>query len=269
MQPTPEQLATVKRFAIALDEEERSRHDLSTLRMVIHTAAPCPPSVKREMIDWLGPVIEESYGSTENNGSTYISSEEWLQRPGSVGRARTGTIHIVSDDGEELPPREVGNIYFSDGLRFEYYGDPEKTARAYDDRGWSTIGDIGYVDEDGYLYLTDRKDYTIISGGVNVYPKESEDALVAHPAVFEAAVIGVPNEEFGEEVKAIVVLGDGVVAGASLERELIEHCRAAIAHLKCPRSIDFVEELPYSPTGKVDKKKLREPYWRGHSTRIV
>ncbi|HET9732613.1 MAG TPA: AMP-binding protein [Acidimicrobiales bacterium] len=254
---------------LKLDEEVRRSFDLSSLRVVIHAAAPCPIPVKRQMIEWWGPIIYEYYAGTEGNGFTAITSEEWLEHPGSVGRAILGTIHIVGEDGEEVPPGEAGTIFFESGSPFEYHNDPEKTAASRNDRGWSTLGDIGYVDPDGYLYLTDRKAYMIISGGVNIYPQEAENLLVTHPKVADAAVIGVPNDDLGEEVKAVVQLMAEVGAGPDTEAELIAFCRAHLAHFKCPRSVDFVTELPRLPTGKLYKRLLRESYWAGHGTHIV
>jgi len=194
--------------------------------------------------------------------STTIGSEEWLAHKGSVGRAVACQIHILDDDGEELPQGETGGVYFEGGASFEYLHDDEKTKASQSKHGWTTLGDIGYLDEDGYLYLTDRKSFTIISGGVNIYPQETENVLISHPAVIDVAVFGVPNEEFGEEVKAVIQLMDFSNAGAMLEAELIEYARAHISHIKCPRSIDFIEELPRHPTGKLYKRLLRDKYWQ-------
>jgi long-chain acyl-CoA synthetase len=213
----------------------------------------------------------EYYAGTEGNGFCAISSDEWLQHRGSVGKPLIGTVHIVGEDGEEVGTREEGTIYFESASSFEYHNDPEKTASSRDPkgRGWSTLGDVGYVDEDGYLYLTDRKAYMIISGGVNIYPQEAENLLTTHPKVLDVAVIGVPNEDFGEEVKAVVQLVDGVSPSPELERELIQFCRDSLADVKCPRSVDFVDELPRHPTGKLYKRLLRDTYWEGHGSRIV
>jgi long-chain acyl-CoA synthetase len=245
---------------LRLPEEERARYDLSSHELAVHAAAPCPVPVKQQMIEWWGPILYEYYAGTEGNGSTAITSEEWLDHPGSVGRARAGTVHIIGPDGEELPPGEEGAIYFGGGATFEYHGDPEKTASARLPGGLSTLGDIGYLDQDGYLYLTDRKAHMIISGGVNIYPREIEDVLIQHPAVADVAVFGIPNEEFGEEVKAVVELLEGHEPTEALAAELTGHCRAHLAGFKVPRSIDFTDEMPRLPTGKLYKRKLRDQY---------
>ncbi|WP_334141763.1 AMP-binding protein [Rhabdothermincola sp.] len=254
---------------LKLPEEVRNRYDVSSMRVAIHAAAPCPIPVKRQMIEWWGPVIHEYYAATEGNGFVYCNSEDWLAHPGTVGRPLLGEVHIVGEDGEEVPVGEEGTIYFSGGSDFEYHNDPEKTAQSRNDRGWTTLGDVGRVDEDGFLYLTDRKSYMIITGGVNVYPQETENLLVTHPKVFDCAVIGVPNEDFGEEVKAVVQLADGVEPGPEVERELIAFCREHLADVKCPRSVDFVDDLPRHPTGKLYKRLLRDRYWAGHESRII
>ncbi len=249
---------------LKLPEEERSGHDLSSLRKAIHAAAPCPVEVKQQMLDWWGPVVYEYYASSEA-GFVSIGPEEWLAHPGTVGKAQG--VHIVGEDGEQLPAGQSGTIYF-EGASFSYHGEPEKTANAYNERGWATVGDVGYLDEEGYLHLTDRKDHMIISGGVNIYPQETENLLVVHPSVLDVAVIGVPNEEFGEEVKAVVQAMDPSRAGPELEEELIAWCRDRLAHYKCPRSIDFVDELPRLASGKLLKRKLKDRYWEGRATRI-
>jgi long-chain acyl-CoA synthetase len=246
---------------LKLPDEVRARYDLSSLRVAIHAAAPCPVPVKERMIEWWGPKIHEYYAGTEGNGFCAISSEEWLEHRGSVGRPLLGELHILDEEGNELPPGDPGTVYFASESQFEYHNDPEKTAASRNERGWSTLGDVGYVDEDGYLYLTDRKAYMIISGGVNIYPQEAENALTMHPKVLDVAVIGVPNEDFGEEVKAIVQPAAGVEAGPDLERELIAYCREQLADYKCPRSVDFRDELPRHPTGKLYKRLLRDEYW--------
>ncbi len=243
---------------LRLPETERRRFDLSSHRVAVHAAAPCPPQIKQQMLDWWGPIVYEYYSGTEGNGQTAISPQEWLQHPGSVGRPVLGAVHILDDSGQELGPGETGRVYFSGGPRFEYYKDPAKTAAAYDSEGRSTLGDIGHVDADGYLYLTDRASHMIISGGVNIYPREVEDVLVSHPAVRDAAVFGIPDPEFGEQVKAAVELFDGAAVDAT---ELIAWCRGRIAHLKCPRSIDFHAALPRHQTGKLYKESLKRPYW--------
>jgi acyl-CoA synthetase (AMP-forming)/AMP-acid ligase II len=254
---------------LKLPEADRSCFDLSSLRVAVHAAAPCPIPVKEQMIDWWGPVLHEYYAGTEGNGFTAIDSKQWLTHKGSVGRALSGEIHIVDDEGKELPAGQSGGIYFGGGGQFEYHNDPEKTASTRTAEGWSTLGDIGYVDEEGYLYLTDRKANMIISGGVNIYPQEAENVLVTHPKVADVAVFGVPNEDFGEEVKAVVQLLDGADAGPELEQELIAFCRSQLADVKCPRSVDFEAELPRHPTGKLYKRLLKDRYWADHATRIV
>jgi long-chain acyl-CoA synthetase len=245
---------------LKLAASERDRFDLSSLRFVIHAAAPCPVEVKEQMLDWLGPIIYEYYASSEGNGFTAISPKEWRTHPGSVGRPLIGTLHITGDDGDELPARSVGTVYFESPRHFEYHNDPEKTAEAYDRHGWGTVGDLGWVDEEGYLYLSDRRTNLIISGGVNIYPQEVENVLVMHPAVTDVAVIGVPDLEMGQQVKAVVQPAHGGAAGPALESELIAYCRQQLAGFKCPRSVDFVDELPRLPTGKLAKRLLMDRY---------
>jgi acyl-CoA synthetase (AMP-forming)/AMP-acid ligase II len=253
---------------LRLPAEQRARYDGSTHRQAIHAAAPCPAWAKREMIDWWGPILVEYYGGSEGGSGTLIDSAEWLSHPGSVGKADIGVLHIVDEaTGEELPPGEIGAIRFECDQRPVHYRlDEAKTRSAYDERGWSTIGDVGYLDEDGYLYLTDRKDYTIIAGGVNIYPQEAEDALLRHPAVLDAAVFGIPHDEYGEQVKAVVELADKSLTGPAAEQLLIEHCRSELATYKCPRSIDFADELPRSSAGKLYKRRLRDRYWPAATT---
>jgi len=246
---------------LKLPREIRERYDVSSLTCAIHAAAPCPVPVKEQMIDWWGPVIYEYYAGSENNGFCAISPQEWLTHKGSVGRALYGEPHVVDDDGNELPPGEIGMIYFGGASDFEYLNDPEKTKSAYNDRGWSTLGDVGYLDEEGYLYLTDRQSYMIISGGVNIYPQETENMLVMHPKVADVAVFGVPDDDLGEQVKAVVQPVRGVVANEALAQELIAWCRERLSHIKCPRSIDFMAELPRHPTGKLYKRILKAGYW--------
>ncbi len=253
---------------LRLPPEERAACDVSSLQFVVHAAAPCPIPVKRQMIEWWGPIINEYYSGTEDIGSSHITSEEWLAHPGSVGRPRD-ECHIVGDDGEEVPIGQAGVIYFCGGRPFEYHKDPDKTAAATNDRGWRTLGDIGYLDEDGYLYLTDRQAHMIISGGVNIYPQEAENVLAAHPAVADVAVIGVPDDEMGEAVKAVVQPADPAGAGAQLEGQLLAYCRAELAGYKCPRSVDFVAELPRDDNGKLYKRVLRERYWEGHDSLVL
>jgi acyl-CoA synthetase (AMP-forming)/AMP-acid ligase II len=246
---------------LKLPEEVRKRYDVSSLRGAIHAAAPCPVDVKAGMIDWWGPILIEYYAGSEGNGVTVCTSQQWLEHRGSVGRAVVGKVKIVSEDDRELPPGEIGMVYFADGAEFSYHNDPEKTKGVYNARGWSTLGDVGYLDADGFLYLTDRKSYMIISGGVNIYPQETEDVLITHPEVADVAVFGVPNEEMGEEVKAVVQPHDMARAGKALATELMVFCRKHLSPIKCPRSIDFEAELPRTPTGKLVKRHLRDRYW--------
>ena len=254
---------------LKLPEEVRAKYDVSSLRCVIHAAAPCPIPVKEQMIAWFGPVIFEYYAGTEGNGFCAITSPEWLAHKGSVGRAMLGTPHILDDDGTELPPGEAGTIYFSDGTEFEYHNDPDKTASSRNANGWSTLGDIGYLDEEGYLYLTDRKANMIISGGVNIYPQEAENLLITHPKVADVAVFGVPDADWGEAVKAVVQPADMGDAGPALEAELIAYCRQHLSPIKCPRTVDFEAELPRHPTGKLYKRLLKDRYWQGQVRRIA
>jgi acyl-CoA synthetase (AMP-forming)/AMP-acid ligase II len=244
---------------LKLPDEVRRRYDLSHLKCVIHGAAPISVDVKRAMIEWLGPILEESYSGTEGNGATLINSAEWLAHLGSVGKAAFGTLHVLDEAGQEVPVGTIGNIYF-EGPKFEYYKDPQRTREAFDQRGWSTLGDIGYVDAEGYLYLTDRKSDVIITGGVNVYPIEAEHVLTSHPRVIDAAVFGVPDEDLGEAVHAVVQPLDKNDAGPGLERLLLDYCRSRIAHYKCPRSIEFKDELPRHDTGKLYKRILKAQY---------
>jgi acyl-CoA synthetase (AMP-forming)/AMP-acid ligase II len=255
---------------LRLPAEVRQDANVSSLEYIIHAAAPCPVPVKRAMIDWLGPVLLEYYAATEGNGMTFCDSEAWLAHPGTVGRSVLGEVTILDDDGNPCPTGTDGIIWFKGATSFEYFEDPEKTAASRRDEGTSsTVGDVGHLDQDGYLYLTDRKSYMIISGGVNIYPQETENLLATHPAVLDVAVIGVPNEDLGEEVKAVVQPVDAAAAGPELERELIAMCRVNLAHFKCPRSIDFVDELPRLPTGKLYKRLLRDRYWEGHTSSII
>jgi long-chain acyl-CoA synthetase len=252
---------------LRLPEAKRRAYDLSSLRTVIHAAAPCPPGVKEAMIRWLGPIVDEYYSGSEGSGITYVTSPEWLEHRGSVGRPILGEVSITDDDGELLAPFEPGTIWFRGGEQYEYRGDPEATAAKRDRRGWTTLDDVGYLDLDGYLYLTDRRTHMIVSGGVNVYPLEAENVLASHPAVEDVAVIGVPHPEFGEEVRAVVVPAGQ--PGDALADDLIAYCRERLAHPKCPRSVDFVDELPRLATGKLAKHKLKDRYWAGHATRVL
>jgi len=250
---------------LKLPEEVREAYDISSMQYAIHAAAPCPIEVKEKMIDWWGEVIVEYYASSEGIGFTMIDAPNWLNHKGSVGQALLGEIHIVDDDGNELPPGEVGTVYFGgSGTRFEYYNEPAKTAEAYNDRGWATCGDVGYVDEEGYLYLTDRKNFTIISGGVNIYPQEVENILVGHDKVADVAVFGIPHPEFGEEVKAVVEPLNWADATDETAIEILEWLRERISHIKMPRSLDFHEKLPRMDNGKLYKRRLVEEY-RGAS----
>lgn len=254
---------------LKLPAEVRSRYNLSSLRMAIHAAAPCPVQVKEQMIDWWGPVIYEYYAGTEGNGFCTITPQEWLQKKGSVGKAVLGALRICDESGDPVPPRTEGVVFFEGGPDFAYHNAPDKTAESRNKHGWSTLGDVGYVDEDGYLFLTDRKAFMIISGGVNVYPQEVENLLVTHPKVADVAVFGIPNDEFGEEVKAVVQPLNMSDAHEDLAEELLAFCRQHLSHVKCPRSIDFMAELPRHPTGKLYKRLLRDPYWTGRASTIV
>jgi fatty-acyl-CoA synthase len=248
---------------LALPEAVRARYDLSSLRCVFHAAAPCPVPVKQQMMAWLGPIIYEYYSGTEGAGMTYCTPEDWLAHPGTVGRSMFSELHVVDEQGEELPPGEEGLVYFAGLGTFEYLNDPDKTRASHHPEGWATYGDIGRVDEDGFLYLTDRRADLVIVGGVNVYPQEAENLLISHPSVLDAAVFGVPQLEFGEEVKAVVQLVPGIEPSPELEAALISYCRANLASIKCPRSIDFRHELPREPSGKLLKRKLRDEYRSG------
>jgi long-chain acyl-CoA synthetase len=254
---------------LKLPDEVRAKYDVSSLRCAIHAAAPCPIPVKEKMIEWWGPIVWEYYGGTEGNGLTMCNAAEWMAHKGTVGRAVVGTLKICDDAGEELPTGESGTVYFADGRPFEYHNDPKKTAESRHPKGWTTLGDVGYVDSDGFLHLTDRKAFMIISGGVNIYPQEAENLLINHPRVMDCAVFGVPNEDFGEEVKAVVQPRDMADAGPALAEELIAYCKANLAAIKCPRSIDFEAELPRHPTGKLYKRLLRDRYWQGKTSKIV
>jgi acyl-CoA synthetase (AMP-forming)/AMP-acid ligase II len=250
---------------LKLPEEVRAKYDMSSLQCAIHAAAPCPIHVKEQMIDWWGPVLFEYYAGTEGNGFVQLNSEEWLAHKGSVGRPLGCEVHICDDDGEELPTGESGTVFFGGGGEFEYHNDPGKTKGSRHPRGWSTLGDLGYLDDDGYLYLTDRKHFMIISGGVNIYPQEAENVLISHPDVMDVAVFGIPNADFGEEVKAVVQPIDMDRASATFEVELMDYCRERLSHVKCPRSIDFRPELPRHPTGKLFKRLLKDEYWEAYS----
>lgn len=247
---------------LALPPEVRARHDIGSLRYVLHGAAPCPVPVKRAFIEWVGPIVHEYYAATEGMGSL-VDSATWLRKPGTVGKPEPGHVRILDENGHAMPPGQVGTVYLRapEEGRFSYYKDPAKTAQAYAGTHY-TLGDMGYLDPDGFLFLTDRSAHLIISGGVNIYPAEVEAVLLTHPAVADAGVIGVPNDEWGEEVKAVVTLQPGQTASETLAQALIAHCRSRLAHFKCPRSVDFVAELPRHDNGKLYKQKLREAYRR-------
>ena len=254
---------------LKLPEDVRRRYDLSSLKVAIHAAAPCPIPVKEAMIAWWGPVIYEYYAGSEGNGLTTIDSAQWLAHKGSVGKAAYGILHICDEAGNELPPGQEGLVYFEGGTQFEYHNDPEKTAEARHAKGWTTLGDIGRMDEEGYLYLTDRKSFMIISGGVNIYPQEIENRLITHPRVADVAVIGAPCPEMGERVVAVVQPVDMAEAGPAFADELTAWCRAELSGVKTPRRIDFTEALPRHPTGKLYKRLVRDRYWGNSDSRIV
>jgi long-chain acyl-CoA synthetase len=265
-------VATMFQRILALPEEVKRKYDLSSLRYILHGAAPTPPEVKRAMINWLGPILYEYYAASEGGGNFFITSEEWLRKPGSVGRLDPafGT-RVVNEQGEDVPPGEVGAIYFphSQISRFEYFRDKAKTAASELPGGSHfTVGDMGYVDEDGYLFLTGRTAECIISGGVNIYPQEVDNELVRHPAVRETCTIGVPNDEWGEEVKAVVALNPGYHPTAEMGRELLDFIRPHLAGYKMPRSVDFADDIPRSEAGKVQRRQVRAPYWAGRTKQI-
>jgi long-chain acyl-CoA synthetase len=255
---------------LKLPEDVRTKHDLSSLEIAVHAAAPCPAQVKEQMIAWWGPIIHEYYGATEGLGFTACDSAEWLAHRGSVGRVLLGDLHILDESMQPCPKGVPGEIWFKTATPFEYFNDPERTAQSRSADGtMSTVGDVGYVDDDGFLYLTDRSTFMIISGGVNIYPQECENLLITHPKVADAAVFGVPNEDLGEEVKAVIQPMPGVPAGPELAAELIAFCNGHLSRQKVPRSIDFMDELPRLPTGKLYKKGLRDRYWGDRKSRIV
>ncbi len=245
---------------LKLPEAVRSSYDLSSMKRVMHAAAPCPVEIKKQMIDWWGPIVDEYYASSEAIGSTLITAEDWLAHPGSVGKPMMSALHILDEDGNELPPNQAGEIYFEGGFDFEYLNDAEKTAKSRDKHGWKTVGDIGYLDEEGYLYLTDRRHHMIISGGVNIYPQEAENMLVTHPKVMDAAVFGIPDDEMGQTVKGVVQTIDSADATDEFGDELLGWLRDRLAHYKCPRSISFEAQLPRTDTGKLYKQELIKKY---------
>jgi len=245
---------------LKLPEDVRTSYDVSSLQRVMHAAAPCPVDIKKQMIDWWGPIVDEYDASSEAHGSTLIVAEDWLTHPGSVGKPLGGVVHILDEDGNELPPGHPGEIYFEGGNDFEYLNDPDKTEKSRDPRGWKTVGDIGYLDEEGFLYLTDRRHHMIISGGVNIYPQEAENLLVTHPLVMDAAVFGIPDDEMGQQVKAVVQTVDPADATDAFAAELVAWLRDRLAHYKCPRSISFEAQLPRTDTGKLYKQELIAKY---------
>ncbi|MFM6829776.1 MAG: AMP-binding enzyme, partial [Novosphingobium sp.] len=246
---------------LKLPEADRLRHDTSSLTVAFHAAAPCPQEVKRAMMAWWGPILHEFYGGTEANGLTAIGPQEWLAHPGSVGRAVWGQIRICDDAGDPVPPGQVGTVYFAEGQPFEYHQDPEKTEQSRNKHGWTTIGDVGWLSEDNYLTLTDRQSFMIISGGVNIYPQEIEDALITHPKAADVAVIGAPDAEMGERVVAVIQPADPLAAGPELAQELLAHLAGKVSRIKLPRQIDFDPELPRHPNGKLLKRLVRARYW--------
>ena len=256
---------------LKLPEEVRAKYDVSSLQWVVHAAAPCPVPVKEQMIEWWGPIIDEYYAGSEGNGMTWAKSPEWLAHKGTVGRAIWGELHVCDESGDEVPVGEEGQIYFGGTPAPNYHNSPDKNAAALNPKhpDWSSLGDVGKVDEDGYLYLTDRKAFMIISGGVNIYPQETENVLITHPKVADVAVIGVPDEEFGESVKAVVQPMPGIAPSEELAEELMEFSRQNLSRLKCPKSIDFDPELPRHPTGKLYKRLIRDRYWGKKDSRIV
>jgi long-chain acyl-CoA synthetase len=269
--PTHSQLVpTMFSRMLKLPEETRKKYDVSSLEIAIHAAAPCPVQVKEEMIAWWGPIIHEYYGATEGLGFTACDTEEWLAHRGTVGRVLLGELHVLDEEMKPTPKGEPGTLWFKTASPFEYFNDPAKTREARSEDGsMSTVGDVGYVDDDGFLYLTDRATFMIISGGVNIYPQECENLLITHPKVMDAAVFGVPNEDLGEEVKAVVQPVPGVEPNADLAAELIAFCKTQLSHQKCPKSVDFEKELPRLPTGKLYKRLLRDRYWGERKSRIV
>jgi long-chain acyl-CoA synthetase len=255
---------------LKLPEETRTRYDLSSLEIAIHAAAPCPPAVKEAMINWWGPIIHEYYGATEGLGFTACNSEQWLAHRGTVGKVLLGDLHILDENMQPCPPGTPGTVWFKTATPFEYFNDPNKTKEARSpDGSMSTVGDVGYVDAEGYLYLTDRATFMIISGGVNIYPQECENLLITHPKIADAAVFGVPNADLGEEVKAVVQPMPGILPGPDLAEELLLFCSQSLSRQKVPRSIDFEDELPRLPTGKLYKRLLRDRYWGDKNSRIV
>jgi long-chain acyl-CoA synthetase len=266
---TSHMVPTMFHRLLALPEDAREQADVSSLRHMIHSAAPCPVETKKRMLDWWGPVIDEYYAASEGGG-TLVTPEQWLKKPGTVGTAwPISQVKVLDDDGNEMPPGESGTIWMKMGdLRFEYNKDPDKTKKTWSEDGFFTVGDIGYLDEDGFLFLNDRKADMIIAGGVNIYPAEVENALMLHPKVADAAVFGIPHEDLGEEVKGVIEPVDGVEPSPDLEREILDYLSEHVAKYKMPRSIDFIEEMPRDPNGKLYKRRLRDPYWAGRERAI-
>ncbi len=254
---------------LKLPDTVRAKYDVSSLKSVFHAAAPCPVPVKEKIIEWWGPIVHEYYAGTEGNGFCAISAPEWLRKKGSVGRSLMAQVKICDDEGNELPTRGEGVVYFAGGGEFEYHNAPDKTAESRNRHGWTTLGDVGWLDEEGYLYLTDRKSFMIISGGVNIYPQEIENLIITHPKVADVAVVGAPHEEMGEEVVAVVQPAEGVAPGEDLAAEISAFCRANLSHVKAPRRIDFMAELPRHATGKLYKRLIRDAYWGKRDSRIV
>ena len=254
---------------LKLPPEVRARYDVSSMKSAVHVAAPCPIPVKEQMLSWWGPVIHEYYAGSEGNGASYVSPQDWLAHKGTVGKAVFGELHVVGEDGEEVPPRTEGTVYFGGGAPLTYHNAPEKIAENTNKYGWSTLGDVGWIDEEGFLYLTDRKSFMIISGGVNIYPQEIENLLITHPRVIDAAVVGAPDEEMGEKVVAVIQPADWADADDDLKAELAAFCRENLSHVKSPRRFDFVQELPRHPNGKLYKRLVRDSYWGKEGSRIV
>ena len=254
---------------LKLPDEVRARYDLSSLRAVFHAAAPCPIPVKEAMIDWWGPIIHEYYAGTERNGFCAVNAQEWLTHKGTVGKSLGAEVKICDEAGDPLPPRSEGLVYFAGGSQFEYHDDPAKTAESRNRHGWSTLGDIGWLDEDGYLYLTDRKSFMIISGGVNIYPQEIENLLITHPKVADVAVVGAPHEDMGEEVVAVIQPMNWADAGPEFAEEVTAWLRERLSHVKTPRRIDFMVELPREQTGKLYKRLIRDTYWGKAATPLA
>lgn len=269
--PTHTQLVpTMFSRMLKLPDEVRKRYDVSSLEIAIHAAAPCPPQVKEQMIEWWGPIIHEYYGATEGLGFTACDTPQWQAHRGTVGKVLLGELHVLDENMQPCPKETPGTLWFKTATPFEYFNDPKRTAETRSaDGNMSTVGDIGYVDDDGFLYLTDRATFMIVSGGVNIYPQECENLLITHPKVADAAVFGVPNEDLGEEVKAVVQVLPGIKADQGFVDELMEFCFKNLSRQKCPRSIDFIDEMPRLPTGKLYKRLLRDRYWGDRKSRIV